>query len=49
LNCSIASVELTLDAGDGRHRKIATERGGVYELGQRERDHGIPIAPFPDG
>jgi hypothetical protein len=49
LNCSIASVELTLDAGDGRHRKIATEHGGVYELGQRERDHGIPIAPFPDG
>ncbi|MEA2153725.1 MAG: hypothetical protein QOI18_1958, partial [Solirubrobacteraceae bacterium] len=23
--------------------------GGVYELGMRERDHGVAIAPFADG
>jgi hypothetical protein len=43
LNCSIAALELTV--GD---RTIRTAHGGVYELGIRERDHGIPVAPFPD-
>lgn len=43
LNCSIAAVELTV-AG----RTLTTAHGGVYELGVRERDHGIPVAPFPD-
>jgi hypothetical protein len=43
LNCSIAALELTV-AG----RTLATAHGGVYELGVRERDHGIPVAPFPD-
>lgn len=44
LNCSIASLELT--AGGGR--TLATAHGGAYELGIRERDHGIRPAPFPD-
>jgi hypothetical protein len=22
--------------------------GAAYELGMRERDHGIPVQPFPD-
>ena len=43
LNCSIAALEVTV--GD---RTLATARGGVYELGVREQDHGIPVAPFPD-
>jgi hypothetical protein len=43
LNCSIAALEVT--AGG---RTLATGHGGVYELGVRERDHGIPLAPFPD-
>jgi hypothetical protein len=25
------------------------EGAAAYELGMRERDHGIPIQPFPDG
>jgi hypothetical protein len=29
-------------------RTLATAHGGVYELGVRERDHGIAVAPFPD-
>jgi hypothetical protein len=43
LNCSIAALEVTA-AG----RTLATAHGGVYELGVRERDHGIPVVPFPD-
>jgi hypothetical protein len=43
LNCSIAALTVTT-AG----RTLTTGHGGVYELGVRERDHGIPVAPFPD-
>jgi hypothetical protein len=44
VNCSIAS--LTLDAGG---RSLSTAHGAAYELGMREKDHGMPIQPFPDG
>jgi hypothetical protein len=44
LNCSVAALELTV----GDHRTLATAHGAAYELGVRERDHGIPLAPFPD-
>ncbi len=37
----IAAVELT--AGD---RTLATAHGGVYELGIRERDHGVRPEPL---
>jgi len=43
LNCSIAALGVH-HAGADRH----TAHGGVYELGTRDRDHGIPVAPFPD-
>jgi hypothetical protein len=43
LNCSVAALEL--DAGG---RTLATAHGGVYELGVRERDHGLHVARFPD-
>jgi hypothetical protein len=43
LNCSIAGLELSA-AG----RTVTTTHGGAYELGVRERDHGIPVVPFPD-
>jgi hypothetical protein len=43
LNCSIAALEVTVPG-----RTLATAHGGVYELGVRERDHGIAVAPFPD-
>jgi hypothetical protein len=43
LNCSIAAIEGTVDG-----RTLATAHCGVYELGMRERDHGVPVAPFPD-
>ena len=50
VNCSIASLELDVMPGGQRPpRALRTEHGGAYELGMRERDHEVPIAPFPDG
>ena len=50
VNCSVAAVELTVTAQHGRAAKtMRTEHCGAYELGMRERDHGVPIAPFGDG
>lgn len=49
LNCSVAAIELTLSpAGAGPSRTLRSDHGGAYELGARERDHGVPIAPFGD-
>jgi hypothetical protein len=46
VNCSIAALELTLAWPGGRApRTLTSEHGGAYELGMRERDHGVPIAP----
>jgi hypothetical protein len=42
-NCSIAALEVELDG-----RRLSTPHGGVYELGTRERGHGLPVEPFPD-
>lgn len=50
INCSVASLELRIASHDGeRARALQTAHGGAYELGVRERDHGVAIAPFPDG
>jgi hypothetical protein len=50
VNCSVAALELRVDLGDGSAPiALRTDHGGAYELGMRERDHGVPIAPFPDG
>jgi len=48
LNCSIATMELTVWL-DGRPRTLRCAGGAAYELGTRDRDHGIPLQPFPDG
>jgi hypothetical protein len=50
VNCSIASLELDLEGGaaGATGRSLHSAHGGVYELGMRERDHGVPIAPFAD-
>jgi hypothetical protein len=44
VNCSIA--EMTLEAGGERFHTL---HGAAYELGMREKDHGMEIQPFPDG
>ncbi len=50
VNCSVAAVELTVTPPHGGPaRTIHSAHAGAYELGMRERDHGVPIAPFADG
>jgi hypothetical protein len=49
-NCSIAALTLTVrQPGTAPARTLHTVHGAAYELGMREHDHGVPIAPFPDG
>ena len=48
-NCSIASLTLTVHRPGRASRTLHTAHGAVYELGMRERDHGVSIAPFTDG
>ena len=49
VNCSIAALELSVSSPDAPARSLHSAHGAVYELGMRERDHGVPIAPFTDG
>jgi hypothetical protein len=49
VNCSVAGLELTVERNGFAPRTLRTEQGCAYELGMRERDHGVAIAPFPDG
>ena len=48
VNCSIADLELDVDADRSRPLSLRAPGSATYELGMRERDHGIPIQPFPD-
>jgi hypothetical protein len=49
VNCSIAAIELSVSPKPGAPLKtLRSDHGGVYELGMRERDHRVPIAPFDD-
>ncbi len=48
-NCSIADMRLEIER-DGRPPvELVVPGSGAYELGMRERDHGIALQPFPDG
>jgi hypothetical protein len=50
VNCSIASLHVeVLGGGTQAPRVLSSHHGGVYELGMRERDHGVALAPFSDG
>jgi hypothetical protein len=49
LNCSLSALELAVAFPAGGGRRLSSAHGGACELGVRERDHGVPIAPFPDG
>jgi hypothetical protein len=49
VNCSLASLAVSLEQGHAAATALSSEHGGAYELGMRERDHGVPIAPFRDG
>jgi hypothetical protein len=49
VNCSIADLELLVEQEGRPPRHLRLARGGAYEFGMRETDHGIPIQPYPDG
>ena len=49
VNCSISDMTVTL-SGQGRtDRQLRLRGGAAYELGMREKNHGMPLQPFPDG
>lgn len=48
-NCSIADMRVAVERDGLPSAELVVEGGAAYELGMRERDHGIPIQPFPDG
>ena len=41
-------LDVTLPGRPAPH-KLRSTHGAAYELGMREHDHGVPIAPFGDG
>jgi len=49
LNCSIAEMRLSVSRGGGAASELVVPCGAAYELGMRERDHGIEVQPYPDG
>jgi hypothetical protein len=49
VNCSVAALSLNVRPRGGAATTLHTTHGAAYELGMRERDHGVPLAPFGDG
>lgn len=49
VNCSIAEMELEIERDDSSPLRLHTAADAAYELGMREKDHGMEIQPFPDG
>jgi hypothetical protein len=49
VNCSIADMELDVEREGSPPTRLSLSAGAAYELGMRERDHGMEIQPFPDG
>ena len=49
LNCSISDMELRVERKGAETRLLECVGGAAYEIGMRERDHGIELQPFPDG
>jgi hypothetical protein len=47
-HCAIADLTLTVLRGDRPPLVLRVDGGATYELGMRERDHGIPVQPFGD-
>ena len=48
VNCSAARMTLTVERPGEEQVTLTTDGGATYELGMRERDHGVPVQPFPD-
>ncbi|HXA55750.1 MAG TPA: hypothetical protein VNV37_12835 [Solirubrobacteraceae bacterium] len=48
-NCSIAALTLVVRRPGRPARTLRSAHGAAYELGMREHNHGVPLAPFGDG
>jgi len=49
VNCSIADMTLTVSRDGSERVELQVRGGAAYELGMREKDHGMPLQPFGDG
>ena len=49
VNCSVAKLALNVRPRGEAATTLNTDHGAAYELGMREHDHSVPIAPFADG
>jgi hypothetical protein len=49
VNCSIADLRVVVRRPGRDPLELACAGGAAYELGMRERDHGVPLQPYPDG
>jgi len=48
VNCSVADLELQVTLDGSSPVTLRARGSATYELGMREKDHGITIQPFPD-
>ena len=49
MNCSISDLELTVERDGEPSRRLSVTGAAAYEFGTRDKDHGIPVQPYPDG
>jgi hypothetical protein len=49
LNCSISDLELEVERDGRPPQRLELTGAAAYEFGTRDRDHGIPLQPYPDG
>lgn len=49
LNCSISDLELDVELDGGPAERLKVSGSAAYELGTRDKNHGIPLQPYPDG
>ena len=49
VNCSIADMRLRVSRGGGASSELVVRTAAAYELGMRERDHGMALQPYADG
>ena len=49
VHSSVADLEVVLERDGSPDRRLVASGVAAYELGMRERDHGLAIQPFGDG
>ncbi|MDR9372666.1 hypothetical protein Q5424_26435, partial [Conexibacter sp. JD483] len=47
-HCAISDLRVRISRRDLPPLELTVAAGGTYELGMRERDHGVPLEPFSD-